>query len=72
MVAFEVEYILIHISNEIIAFSFRMGGEKMNKEVVFVYTFADGYRCWCAGFDKAELQHAEAKHGKLVNVQREY
>lgn len=44
----------------------------MNKEVIFVYTFADGYRCWCAGFDKVELQRAEAKHGKLVNVQREY
>lgn len=44
----------------------------MNKDVVFVYTFADGYRCWCAGFDKVELQHAEAKHGKLVNVQRKY
>ena len=31
------------------------------------FTFADGYRECCAGYDRIEKMHAERKHGKIVS-----
>ena len=32
----------------------------------FWYTFEDGYRECVAGYDRVEMQHMVAKHGKVV------
>lgn len=31
------------------------------------FTFADGYKTCCRGFDRVELKHEVLKHGKLVS-----
>lgn len=31
------------------------------------FTFADGYRCCCRGFDRVEMSWAVREHGKLVS-----
>ena len=36
----------------------------------FKYTFADGYEVVCMGFDKVELQHEIARHGKVVKKEQ--
>lgn len=30
------------------------------------WTFADGYRTCCAGFDRVEMMHEVERHGELV------
>ena len=37
---------------------------------IYCFTFADGYRCVCAGFDRVEKAHEEARHGKIISKVR--
>lgn len=34
------------------------------------FTFADGYRCCCAGFSAQERRVEEAKHGKIISKEK--
>lgn len=31
------------------------------------FTFTDGYRVCCRGFDRVEMQHETMRHGRLIS-----
>lgn len=38
--------------------------------MIYCFTFADGYYCFCNGMSKVELSHEIRKHGKLISKVR--
>lgn len=40
------------------------------ERIFYWFTFEDGYRTCCRGFDEIEMAHEVLKHGKLIEQRR--